>query len=224
MSSNTDHKRGSGRSIAFPGSISTLVGLFALTFLSNCANKPSKYLEAPADCAKNPISHPAPIQQSRERAHHTSEPVSSPVATQAPEPEELQILEGSYRGIRIGMTEAQVRNKMEEENLPIASEVPYQKTGKLISLGELNFRFTGEGTLFQIYALNKDLPLEKNLKLSQSSPADFEKALGIPFEKTTDSLDRVRYRGKANELEILLIPMKDDPDVIFSTMITDENH
>jgi len=211
--------------ILVTGMLAGLIG----SFTTSCVSRSSPLHESGAARGKNPI-----ISVSENIGRVTEKPeqhlkkaetdadtkmVSSGIPV--PDSNVLILRSGTYLGVSIGMDEKSVRQTLASRNPGVAlREMPYGTGGNLISIENNSFRFTAQGTLFQIYALNEDTRIEGDLKLQQSTVADFEKFLGAKAEKSVTANGVDQFRLNTDGMEILLIPRKENPDVVVSMMLT----
>jgi len=207
------------------GMLAGLTGAFA----TSCSSIGSTPHESGTAGGKNPITYlredrgrvdekPAQTLKNADADRETNT-VGSGVPV--PDSDVLILRTGTYQGVSIGMDEKSVRQTLASRNPGGAlREMPYGNGGNLISIENNSFRFTAEGTLFQIYALNENTRIEGDLILQQSKVADFEKFLGAKAEKIVGANGGDQFRLNSDGMEILLIPRKENPDVVFSVMLT----
>jgi len=205
--------------IMFSGILTVLAGAFSVS----CSSINNHPVESGPAGGKNPVVSVS--EDSGGVAEKPAKVLNDPVVDSsnipAPDSNVLILRSGTYLGVTIGMDEKSVRQTLASRNPGAAiREIPYGRGGKLLSLGGINFRFTAQGTMFQIYALGRNIRIEGDLKLQQSKVADFEKFLGLKAEKFVGANGDEQFRFNTDGLEIRLLPDKENPDVVFSVMLT----
>lgn len=205
-----------------------LAGLI-VSFTTSCISMRSPTHPSGAAGGKTPVSSISgdsgrvaetpeqPLRKAETDTHDSTVGSVSPV----PDPTVLFLRGGTYQGVSIGMDEKRVRQILQSRNPGVAlREQPFGNGGKLLSIERNNFRFTAQGTMFQIYALDVNTRIEGDLKLQQSKVADFEKFLGAKAEKFVAANGEDQFRFNLDGMEIRLIPVKESTDVVFSVMLT----
>ena len=144
----------------------------------------------------------------------------TPMEISTPAAPVLSLLEGRFGAIQLGMTEVDVRKALAEIGYPKPFEMPFSRDGKLVGISGINFRFTGDGVMFQIYALHESIAVESGLRLNHSTFSEFDAVLGNDLKSEMKSNGNKCYQVPDSDLEVLLVPAKDDPDRVFSVMLT----
>lgn len=183
----------------------------------------------PASISKNPVApsvlrnttSPTVPESTGENAHPESSPLSTadtPSPSTATGQPELDLLKGSYGPIEMGMTENEVRGFLAEMGHEKLREIPMGQ-GKLLGISGINFRFTKEGILHEIYTLNRGRPIQGGFRLGHSTYAEYEDYFGPGFIVSPGHKGAKRYQFPDHKIELLLIPVKDDSSKVFSIML-----
>lgn len=205
-------------------------GLLLLLLLSSCATRQGKQPPGgeTVSSAKSPIPAAGPVSpppsSSAEVAPDevvvpTTTPPTDPPPTAPAGPPQLDLRNATFGPIEMGMQKAEVRQLLADMGHKKPQELPMGGDRSLLGINGINFRFTKEDVLYEYYTLNRGVPMEGNLRLGQSSYADYADFLGPDVEVSPRPEGGLKYRFPDSELELLLIPLKEDPDKVFSVLL-----
>lgn len=150
-------------------------------------------------------------------------PATDPPPTAPAGPPRLNLRNASYGPIEMGMPKAEVRKLLADMGHEHLQELPMGKDRSLLGIRGINFRFTKEGLLHEIYTLNRGVPMDGGFRLGQSSYAEYEDFFGPDLEISPRPEGGKKYRLPESDLELLLLPVKDDPEKVFSILLKRED-
>lgn len=206
-------------------------GVLFLLLLCSCTSPKGKQSN-PGEAvpgAKSPIAWvepgpPPPVpaaedEAGKSMAEPATPPAADPLPTAPASPPRLDLRNASYGPIEMGMPKAEVRKRLAEMGHEQLQELPMGRDRSLLAIRGINFRFTKEDVLYEIYTLNRGVPMEGGFRLGQSIYAEYEDFFGPDVEISPRPEGGKNYRLRNSDLELLLLPLKHDPDRVFSILL-----